>query len=325
MDNPSSASDAPTADSVFNEETAVQAPSIRAGTRADARRALLPVAIAAAYLALYRVTLYVPFGEAQRVVATLVALALAIAFAVAVARAVRSGANLALQVIVALALYLPFMPLALARGRMNLAPALRAAAPLLTIYGRLLTALPGLQGLIFIWLAALLGVCLSRLVREAKILLPIAVVLACVDLYVVFGGGLVKQAVSGKAPAAAAAMHSLTLPLLHPRMPRGAPPMDLSVGFADFMFIALFFAAFSRLGIRSGATFAALTAILLLYLLAVFFLNVPLPALVPIAIVVIGFNLSAFRYTRSELFALAYAGLLVAVVAALLFWMSRGR
>jgi hypothetical protein len=51
-------------------------------------------------------------------------------------------------------------------------------------------------------------------------------------------------------------------------------------------------------------------------MLAVALTGISLPALVPIAVVVIGMNIRRFRYERSEAFALLYAGLIVAAVLA---------
>ena len=55
------------------------------------------------------------------------------------------------------------------------------------------------------------------------------------------------------------------------------------------------------------------------------FKELALPALVPIAVVVIGMNLRRFRYERSELFALLYAGIIVAVVVGGFYLVSHRR
>jgi hypothetical protein len=163
---------------------------------------------------------------------------------------------------------------------------------------------------------------LSRLVRELKLLLPVAVVLALVDLYVVFGGGLVAQANQNRAPALQA-MQSLTVSLTPRPSPNVRGPAPLAVGFADFLFIALFFACFARFRVPARRTFVLLCSILCLYMAAVIVLRLDLPALVPIAIVVIGANWTAFRYSRDEAFAMLYAGLIVAGVLGTLAYMSR--
>jgi hypothetical protein len=187
----------------------------------------------------------------------------------------------------------------------------------------LFRAAPGLRGLLLITFAVSIGAVLSRLIREIKLLLPVAIVLALVDLYVVFGGGLVTQANSGKAPVAQAAMQALTVGLT-PRLPPNvhAPP-PLAVGFADYLFIALFFACFTRFQMPARRTFVVLCSILCLYMAAVIVLRLDLPALVPIAVAVVGCNLSAFRYRREEAFAMLYAGIIVCLLLGTLVFMAR--
>jgi hypothetical protein len=144
-------------------------------------------------------------------------------------------------------------------------------------------------------------------------LLPIAVVLAVIDMYVVFGGGLVTQAVNGN-ETAAGLMSSLTvkLPTVHPAV--GALPMQLELGFADFLFIGLFFACFTKFGSASRQTFLVLCGTLAGVMLFVGLVDVALPALVPIAVVVLGMNIRRFNFARDELFAMMYAGIVVAVI-----------
>ncbi len=99
--------------------------------------------------------------------------------------------------------------------------------------------------------------------------------------------------------------------------------MQLAIGFADFLFIATFFTCFARFGVRSRNTFYVLCGLLTGYMLFVAWKGIDLPALVPIAIVVIGMNLRHFRYTREELFAMLYAGLIVVAVLGFMVWRSR--
>jgi hypothetical protein len=248
---------------------------------------------------------------------SIVSLAVTLAYAVALARSLRSlrtqllwleftGAAMLPLII------LPFMRYASPGQAARIVPILRVCLLVVAI-------VPGLHGVLLISLAVSIGVLLSRAFREFKLLLPAAVVLALVDLYVVFGGGLVTQANSGRAPAAQVAMRVMTVGLTPRLAGRGhAPP--LAVGFADFLFIALFFAAFRRFGVPARRTFVLLCSILCLYLAAVVILHLDLPALVPIAIVVIGCNWTAFRYKRDEAFAMLYAGLIVlGILGALIY------
>ena len=143
--------------------------------------------------------------------------------------------------------------------------------------------------------------------------------LALVDFYVVFGGGLVTQAQQGS-PMAQAAMKSLTVGL--PTVQKNAAnalPMPV-VGFADYLFIALFFACFAKFGIPARRTFFVLAGVLSLYMLYVLATGTPLPALVPIAAVIISMNLRRFRYERAEAFALFYAALIILAVFGFIAW-----
>ncbi len=289
--------------------------------RRDARIAL---GIAGLYLLFWQVSLRIPSGHIAIVMTTtLLSLLLVLAFTASVARALVPPRTLAANLLVVVPLALPSVLIPILGARFPLWAGWKAIGPFYVTYTGLFRAVPGLHGLLLIWLAAAIGVWLSRLVRELKILLPIAVVLAVVDLYVVFGGGLVTQAQAG-GHAAQQAMAALTvsLPTTHPR--GGAAPMQLAVGFADFLFIALFFACFARFGIPARRTFGVLCGVLAGYMLLVGSLSLALPALVPIALVVIGMNLPHFRYTRSEAFALLYAGLIVAVVAGGFYFFGRG-
>src|SRR5206468_3170875 len=117
---------------------------------------------------------------------------------------------------------------------------------------------------------------------------------------------------SGHAPVARAFMNAMTAPLSTTQAKLGAAPLQLAAGFADFLFIAVFFACFAKFGIPSKRTFTALVGTLSVYMLAVFYTGSPLPALVPIAAVIIGMNARRFKYARDEAFALLYAGLIVA-------------
>jgi hypothetical protein len=276
---------------------------------------------ALAYLAFWRIVTLLPLsGIATIAITTLLYLFLAILFTVRMSRALYSPKAIMVNLLLSGILYLPITLRMIASSSSSVVPGLGVILPL---YVRLFRIFPGLDGLLLVWFAASLGIGISRLVREVKMLLPISVILALVDLYVVFGGGLVTQAVSGKSPTAEKMMSALTVRLPTQNLRGGATPIPLAIGMADFLFIAMFFACFFQFQIPVRRTFQILYITLSTYMLIVFFSGISLPALVPIAIVVIGMNLKRFRYERSELFALLYAGLICSVVAGVLFFMSR--
>lgn len=184
-------------------------------------------------------------------------------------------------------------------------------------YRLALHALAGVDGVLMVAAAVSIGVLISRVVREFKMLLPIAVVLSIIDMYVVFGGGLVTQAVHGNGMSQKL-MTSLTvqLPTVHPAT--GALPMQLELGFADFLFIGLFFACFAKFGTPSRRTFQVLCCALAGVMVLVAIKDLALPALVPIAVVVIGMNVRRFQFKRDEVFAMLYAAIIVCVIIVLL-------
>ena len=288
---------------------------------AGSRDALCAVGAAIAYLAIQVLVVRLrPTNAVVYSALSLVSLVTTLAYTVALTRSLRSSNSQILTLVISAAIVLPFMSLPF----LHLASPgqIAAARQVFRVYGTVFQAAPGLLGILMISLAVGVGVVLSRMVREIKILLPIAVVLALVDLYVVFGGGLVAQAESGRAPAAQTAMKMLTVSLL-PRAPASLnAPQPLAVGFADFLFIALFFACFVRFHVPARRTFVLLCSILCLYMVVVIVGSIDLPALLPIAIVIVGSHLDAFRYKREEAFAMLYAGLLVAAILAGLVYMS---
>lgn len=288
----------------------------------DSRRDLtLAIGSAIAYLLLYLMSPFIPASTISAVgLTTFFSLVLILLFTASAARTIRSLPGAIINFVLSAILALPRV-LHIVFPELRLWDVLDSAG-LLKLYYKLIV-IPGLYSLLLVWLAVSFGVLLARLLREFKLLLPIGVTLALVDMYVVFGGGLVTVAESGKSPVAARAMDALTVQLPSPRPTGGAAPMNLAVGFADFLFISMFFACFARFGIPSRKTLIVLTGALVFYMFLVIITGLSLPALIPIAVVCIGMNLRRFRYERSEAFALLYAGLLVAAILAFLVYRAK--
>jgi len=304
------------------EPAAVSSESPTTASAGGNREGWWAAGMALLYLLFYQGTLHIPSEHIGVIwTTTLLALLILLLFTVRVARALRSPQSLAINLILSALL---FLPLALTRPLLILFPGWHGwhyVIPAVFKYTFAVSQI-GLHSLLLVWFASSLGVLVSRIVREVKMLMPIALALACVDLYVVFGGGgPVKQAVTGRSHVAQAAMRSLTAKLAPPQ-PHAAMPMQLAVGFADFMFIALFFACLARFRIPARWTFVVLFVLLAVYMVLTSYVET-LPALVPIAIVMIGMNLRRFRYSRSEAFALLYAGIIVVAVIGGLFFLYR--
>ncbi|MCS6777314.1 MAG: hypothetical protein RMJ43_16405 [Chloroherpetonaceae bacterium] len=296
---------------------------LHTSSREQRRDILVALSAATAYFVLHLVTPHIPASTLNAIgLTTFLSLVLILLFTATAARAMRALPLVLIQLSVAAILTVPQAVQSVFPDA-SLLSFMRHPA-LLRFYGALM-AVPGLYGLLLVWLAVCFGALLSRLFREFKMLLPVGVTLALVDLYVVFGGGLVRQAESGKSEVAAMAMSALTVQLPAQRPTGGAAPMLLAVGFADFLFIAMFFACFVRFGIPSRNVLIALIFTLVLYMTLVVITGLSLPALIPIAVVCLGMNLRYFRYKRAEAFALLYAGLLVAaILTAMTLWAHNG-
>jgi len=287
------------------------------------RDGLLALAVGIVDLLFWPVVRAIPSGSMVLVgITTLISLFLVLLFTVRMARALRSPRAILLNLLLSFLVILP----SLVPIFVNLTPTWMgwgALLPYWKSYRIGFRAISGLDTLLLIWLAASLGAAISRLVHEFKLLLPMGVALAMVDLYTVFGGGAVDTAINGKSPVAKVAMSALTaqLPTMQPK--NGAAPFVLNIGFADFLFIAVFFACFARFEIPARRTFQVLFITLFLYMAVVFLGGPALPALVPVAAVVIGMNWRRFRYERSEAFALLYVGLILSGVLGFLISHSR--
>jgi hypothetical protein len=130
-------------------------------------------------------------------------------------------------------------------------------------------------------------------------------------------------------PVAKAVSQAMMVPLPRPT-PTGAtpiPPPEMGVGFADFLFVAFFAAALTRFVPLPNVfrrTVVALVVVLGIYMLLVALPGVgSLPALLPMAITVLALHWRHFQYTRSEGFALLYAGLFIAAIAAAFWYFQR--
>ena len=168
---------------------------------------------------------------------------------------------------------------------------------------------------LILW-AAFLGRLVSRIIREGKLLLPVAVVASLGDTITVFWGFVAH--VSKTAPEVAQTF-SASAPV---QPPPGLPaPILSAVGIGDFLFLALFLAVALRHSMQAPK---ALWAALVLTLLApLFFLIWPqapgLPGLPFISAAVLWANWRHLEFTRDEKRALILVGALV-LAAALALW-----
>ncbi len=157
------------------------------------------------------------------------------------------------------------------------------------------------------------GAALACLLKDRNMLLPIAAFLALFDTWLVFAPeGLVSQALTkGHAPIALSSV-ALAIPKIAAQdtPPTNGYAQDLAyIGPADLLFLAMFFTALYRFGMRPRATLKAVAPVLVAYLFVV--LRFPdasvgpirlgaLPALLPIGLTVLWVNRKEFKLVRDE-------------------------
>ena len=146
-----------------------------------------------------------------------------------------------------------------------------------------------------------LGALLATVLKERNLIPPVAIFLAGFDMLAIFWPDSPTQKILAAHPqvfrSVAASVPSLT----------GAPMAY--VGPADFFFLAMFFIALFRFGMRVEATFKWVTIVLLAYIgVVIAFGGIQigpislgmLPALVPIGLTVLLVNLGEFQLARDE-------------------------
>ncbi len=278
------------------------------------RAARVSITLAIAYLAFWQITPRIPVNSLGVVLlTTLMSLALAVWLPAQLARSSYAPSRLVIHLVVAALLIVPLM--FAARG---VGPHLPWSA---------VVAVPGLSGVLVIWLAATGGSLLALIVRSINMLPPIAAVLALVDIWTVFLGGPVQKIMESNSPIAQTVTRAMTVPLPAPKPVSGsAAPYNVAVGFADFLFIAFFVSSVTRF-VPDRRTYrrlvVVLVALLCAYMLVVFKWGIAMPALVPMAVVMLALHWRHFRYERSEVFALLYAALVIGAIVAIFWWRSR--
>lgn len=275
---------------------------------------LNPLLIALAYLVYWQIVIRLRSDSLPVIIlSSMVSLGLMIWLAASLGRSLQSTKALIICSLAAAALIVPIQIMLVLRY------------PLVPwIY---LLMVPGLQGVMLILFASCLGAALSKLVRAANMIPPIAVVLALVDIYTVLLGGPVKQVMQSETPVAQNIVRAFTAPVAVPEQ-ASARPFAPIVGFADFLFTAFFIAAICRF-VTARSPFArtviTLITALCLYMCIVLYFDLSLPALVPMALVMLALHWKNFHYSRSEVFALIYAALIIGVVVGLFWFLGRSR
>ncbi len=178
-----------------------------------------------------------------------------------------------------------------------------------------------LHGYLTIIWAIGLGALVSWVVREKNLLVPIVPLAALIDtLTVLAPGGFVKQVIE-KAPEVAekATVAIPAVPTPAQEVQRIVPVAVIGAG--DFVFLALYAVCLYRFGLRTRATAIGLFLVLWLYLMVVVLEVAPaLPALVPMAVVVLAVNWRQFQLSRQEKWASLIVVAVVVGLLGILFW-----
>ncbi len=149
-----------------------------------------------------------------------------------------------------------------------------------------------------------LGALLATLIKDRNIILPIAIFLAFLDMFLVFSPLGVTRIIIRKFPAALSTIAAQVPIASHETTGEKITPGALA-GPADFLFLAMFLVALFRHNLRGRLTVLVVIPTLLAYMFLVRDLQLPLPALVPIGVVVLLVNWKEFQLTHDEKLATA--------------------
>ena len=158
------------------------------------------------------------------------------------------------------------------------------------------------------------GAALACLLKDRNMLLPIAVFLALFDTWLVFAPeGLVSRALSGAPAPIKLDQVAYAVPKVAtsatPQVANGFAQSLAFVGPADLLFLAMFFVALYRFGMRPRQTLVAIAPVLVAYLAIVLLLPnawvgpirlAALPALLPIGLTVLWVNRKEFHLLPDE-------------------------
>lgn len=160
-----------------------------------------------------------------------------------------------------------------------------------------------------------LGALLSTLIREKNLIVPIAIFLALLDMFLVLTPiGLTQKMLTEHKAESQKVLYDVPAPKATPTKPGETPKRPSSfayVGPADFLFLGMFFVSIFRFGLRSRETIRWVVPVLAGYLLVVVLFGSvhvfgislgQLPALLPIGATIFLVNRKEFKMTRDEVF-----------------------
>ncbi len=161
-----------------------------------------------------------------------------------------------------------------------------------------------------------LGALLACLIREKHLILPIAIVLAAMDIFVILTPGGPTRHIMEANPRMFINM-AYSIPVAG--QTHIGSGISARIGPADIFLVGMFFIALQRFGMRTEATLRALVPTLVGYMLAVMIFGDyrigpiqlgALPALVPIGAVILFVNRKEFTMSKEERGSTAFVAIL---------------
>ena len=145
-----------------------------------------------------------------------------------------------------------------------------------------------------------LGALLATLIKDKNLVVPIAIFLACFDMFLVFSPYGVTQMVIKQMPSVLPAIGA-AIPVASATNPTtGRVAAGSFAGPADFMFLAMFMIALFRFNLQARRTVMVVIPTLLFYMLIVGLFHWALPALLPIGACVLIVNWKSFNLSKDE-------------------------
>lgn len=160
-------------------------------------------------------------------------------------------------------------------------------------------------------LGASIGAGVAMLIRDRNILLPAGVFAAFADFFMV-KYGTVHHALQSRGGMKVISAMSAHVPAVHRSLPAA------TMGLADFVFLAFFFACAGRFRMNTTGTFWVEVALLSVLLFSIRWLGA-FPAVLPMALGFVLVNLRYFKLSRAEIHATLIVFCLMAVLVTAFF------
>ena len=166
---------------------------------------------------------------------------------------------------------------------------------------------------VFLLVCLLMGRLISRILREANILLPVCIVAAAADIFTVYWGPTGKFL--EQAPQVVEAL-SVQIPEVGSATgPEGVAGLRfVTMGLGDFIFLAVFLTAGARLGFNLARTGWIIAVLLAVALAILFFLPTAAPLLPFIAAGFLLANWREFHLSSEEKWNLLWAAVVIGVI-----------